>query len=394
MTERLYYHDSNLLEFEATIVRTGEQDGRTFTVLDKSAFYPTSGGQQYDTGRLNTIDIVDVQEGPEGEVLHFSGQPVGAAGTVVAGVVDKERRRRHCCFHTAQHILSHIFATLFDMPTVSVHLGEEYGAVELQGRMPSSEQLDQVEKRANEIIREAHPVTIIFAEGDELASMPLRKPPQRGGKIRVVRIGELECVACGGTHCSNSAEVGMLKIVGLEKLRGHPLVKFLVAERAFEDYRSRFEVTSQLAQSLTCHHQDLPDKFAVLAAESKTIRRQLTDLYKELLPRRAEVMAAKARLESKKLVCSRSDLPDARLTGQLAPLVADEINGVALLVHDTRLFVACAQGSRFDAGELAKQLSERFSLKGGGNGRLAQLGGVEADKLAEIEAFLNTVMQG
>ncbi len=394
MTERLYYHDSNLLEFEATIVRTGKQDGRTFTVLDKSAFYPTSGGQQYDTGRLNTTDIVDVQEGPEGEVLHFSRQPVSAAGTSVMGVVDRERRRRHCCFHTAQHILSHIFATLFDMPTVSVHLGEEYGAVELQGSVPSSEQLDQVEKRANEIIREAHPVTIIFAEGDELASMPLRKPSQRGGKVRVIRIGELEYVACGGTHCSNSAEVGMLKIVGVEKLRGHPLVKFLVAERAFEDYRSRFEVTSQLAQSLTCHHQDLPDKFAVLAAENKSVRRQLTDLYKELLPRRAEVIAEKARLESKKLVCSRSELPDSRLAGQLAPLVADEIKGVALLVHDTRLFVACAQGSTFDAGELAKQLSERFGLKGGGNSRLAQLGGVESDKLAEIEVFLNTVVQG
>jgi len=172
MTERLYYHDSRLLEFEGAITRTGREQERYYTVLDRTAFYPTSGGQANDTGRLNGVEIIDVQEADDGEIKHFSMEQVGESGAPVRGVIDRERRRRHCCFHTGQHVLSHVFLDLLNMPTVSVHLGEEYGAVEMNGVMPTDEQLSRAEDRANELIREAHPVTILFADAEEIETIP------------------------------------------------------------------------------------------------------------------------------------------------------------------------------------------------------------------------------
>jgi len=393
MTERLYYHDSRLLEFEATITRIGQENGGVYTVLDRTAFYPTSGGQSHDTGRINDVEVIDVQETAEGEVRHFTGRKTGEVGATVTGVVDGERRRRHCCLHTAQHMLSHVFFKLFDMPTVSVHLGEEYGAVELDGAMPSTEQLNRAEDRVNEMIREAHPVIILFAEGEEVSSLPLRRPAKKPGRLRVVRIGDFEWSACGGTHCRNTAELGVIKLIGLEKLRGHPLVKFLSADAAFKDYRARFDVTSALTQELTCGLRDLPERVTMLTNQNRSLRQDLASLYRELLPRRAENLAAQAKAAGRALVCGRSDLPESRLSGQLAALMAAEVGGVALLLHETRLFLACVENGPHDAGALAKMLNQQFGLKGGGSRSLAQLGGADPERLAEYESFLTEVVQ-
>lgn len=393
MTERLYYNDSARLEFDATIVRVGEESGRSFVVLDRSAFYPTSGGQQFDTGRLNDIDIIDVTEDGDGDVRHYSEQPIGDVGMKIAGVIDRERRRRHCCLHTGQHILSHVSMHLYKLKTVSVHLGDEYGAVELEGKFPSPEELTRIETEANEIVRDAHRVTILFAEGEELAALPLRKPPQRSGKIRIVNIGDLEYSACGGTHCANSSEIGILKIIGVEKLRGHVLIKFLVGRLAFDDYSSRFEITSELARKFTCHHTDLPERIESLSSQQKDLKQELVALYKELLPIRAEELAAPAAADGSRFLCAGSDLPDARLTSQLASLVADKIGGVVMLGQETRLVLAVAEASPFDARKLVGELAEKFGLKGGGNRQLAQLGGADAERLEEYETFVNGLLQ-
>lgn len=394
MTERLYYHDSARLEFDATIARTGEEGGRHVTVLDRSAFYPTSGGQQFDTGRLNDVDIVDVTEDADGDVLHYSEQPIGVVGEKVAGQIDRERRQRHCCLHTGQHILSHVAVQLYKLKTVSVHLGDEYGAVELEGKFPSPEELTRIETEANEMVRKAHPITILFAEGEELAALPLRKPPQRSGKIRIVNIGDLEYSACGGTHCANSAEIGILKIIGVEKLRGHVLIKFLVSTLAFDDYRARFEVTSELARTFTCHYIDLPDRITTLLADQKTLKQEQVSLYKELLPIRAEELAAPVLTEGNRFLCAISDLPDARLTSQLAQLIAKRIAGVVLFRHENRLVLAAADDGPFDAQKLVGELTNKFGLKGGGNRQLAQVGGADPERLSEYESFVMDLLTG
>ncbi|MDH3891583.1 MAG: alanyl-tRNA editing protein [candidate division Zixibacteria bacterium] len=393
MTERLYYHDSGLLTFQATIVGSRDEDGRSVTVLDRSAFYPTSGGQQFDTGRLNDCDIIDVSETEDGQVRHYSVQRVGEVGDEVAGLVDRDRRRRHCCLHTGQHILSHVSMQLYELKTVSVHLGDEYGAVELDGGSLSPEDIIRLELRANEIVGRAHPVEIIFAEGDELAALPLRKPPKRSGRIRVINIGDFEYSACGGTHCANSSEIGVVKIIGVEKIRGHVLIKFLVGVQAFDDYCARFEVTSELARKFTCHYKDLPEKIESLTGQQKELKQELVGLYKEILPIRADKLAAPVIAKEGRLLGAESDLPGARLMSQLAQLIAERIHGVALLSRENRLVLAVAEESPFDARKLAAQLSERFGVKGGGNRLLAQVGGAESTMLREYEMFVKGLIE-
>jgi alanyl-tRNA synthetase len=227
LTDRLYYHDPDLLEFEAVISSVHKREAKVGTVLDRSAFYPTSGGQLHDIGRLNGVAVIDVEEDEDGQVVHVTESTVGEVGRRIQGAVDAERRWRHRQQHTAQHILSALCANLYNAETVSVHLGESYGAVELDVPAVSDSDMTQLEAEANRVVREAQPVEILLLSPEEAQRLALRRPPAREGIIRIIKTGELDWSACGGTHCRNTAQVGLIKLAGTEKLRGHCVVRFL-----------------------------------------------------------------------------------------------------------------------------------------------------------------------
>lgn len=394
MTERLYYSDSSLLEFEATIVEQGAHERKTYTILDKSAFYPTSGGQLHDTGTLNGIAVIEVIETDTDEVWHISDKPVGKIGDTVRGVIDKDRRHMHRQMHTAQHILSQAFIRLNGYETVSVHLGQEYAAVELDAKQMSLERVTSAEQMAQEVVAASYPVEILFIDSNEAASLPLRKIPAREGTIRVIRIGEFDWSACGGTHCNNTAEVVVLKITGVEKMRGRSLVKFLVGQQALDDYHNRFSVTSQLSQQFTCHVNDLVDKVSKLAADNDSIRKEIARLQKELMPVWAEELAAGAQAcGAYQLVCREIELSDDRHARQLASLVAGRIDGVVLLLASERLLVAVSPESKLHAGHLAKQFCELTGLRGGGSAALAQIGGAEKEKMAHYREVIGKLLR-
>lgn len=389
MTDRLYYRNSALLTFEAEIVDTGAFENRFYTVLDRSAFYPTSGGQLFDTGTLNEIAVIDVIESEDKEVLHITEVPVGKEGDTVTGKVDKQRRLKNRQVHTAQHILSQAFIKVCGAETVSVHLGEEYATIELNAADISDDNLLKTEKLANEVVEDNLPVDIIFADDELLKYLPIRKIPEREGELRVIKIGDFECSACGGTHCNRTAEVGFIKIVGTEKIRGHVQIKFLAGNLALMDYMNRFMVTNRLSKAFTCHVNDLPDKIEKLTQDYKTAQKKITQLQKELLPARAELLAGEAKMAGKVKACCRiiSDL-DNNAVNFLTALVADKIKGLALFMTGERLFLAVADKTPFDAGELMKQLALQMQLKGGGSRKAAQAGGIEPDKFEEYKDFI------
>lgn len=394
MTQRLYYDNPELMEFSATVVDTGVRDDRFYTVLDRSAFYPTSGGQLFDTGLLNDKRVIDVIEDGEDRVLHITAEPAAAAGDTVRGIVDARRRNLHRQQHTAQHIISQAFVELCGFATVSVHLGEEYGAVELDTEDISPDQIRQAEEYSAQVMFADYPVEIRFVEREEALRLPLRKVPEREGKIRVVAIGEFDYSACGGTHCRSTAQVGILKVMGTEKMRGHVLVKFLAGEQARSDYSRRLQITDELSSQFTCHCNDLLEKTAKLAEENKLVRRELGRLQKEMLPSRADSLAESNReVAGYRLVTAGLGEYDPKLAGELSGLVAERVGGLAVLLTGDRMFVAAAPGSGLHAGQLVKLLSERTGLRGGGGESRAQVGGTEAALLEEyaghFEAILN-----
>ncbi len=298
---------------------------------------------------------------------------------------------RHRRQHTAQHILSQSFIRCLSAETVSVHLGEEYGAVELNRDELSEDQLEEVERFANRIVADGLPVKILFVEGDELDRLPLRKIPHRTGPLRVIQVGEFDYSACGGTHCVNSSEVLGIKLIGTEKIRGHLLVNFLSGEQAWEDYRARFRVTSLLSQQLTCHINDLLVRFDKLTEENKQLRKEQAEAQKQLLPIKASQLASKVKGS---LVAEDIGPFDKKLIGQLAGMVASQIEGLALLLSEERLTVAAADGTKFDAGEIARRLGSECGLKGGGNARQAQLGGASPEQFSRYVKIVNDVMAG
>jgi alanyl-tRNA synthetase len=276
---------------------------------------------------------------------------------------------------------------------MSVHLGEEYGAVELQVESIPEEQLREIEKTANEIIGENVPVEVTFVDGAQAAAMPLRKEPSREGELRVVRIGEFDYSACGGTHCRTSGGVGLIKIIGVDKMRGRALVKYLAGALAVRDYARRFDVTDVLARSFSCHPDDLPGIVGKLQDDAAAVRRELTEAQKELLPIRAE------QLSQNPIVCGRYKLVMEKLSGidasagsRLAGMIADRIGGVAALIVDERLVLTAAAGSGLHAGNLIRKLASLTGLKGGGNERAAQLGGVSTDRAAAVQDELRTML--
>jgi alanyl-tRNA synthetase len=393
MTKRLYYENPGLLEFDAKIVKTEQVNGKFVTILDETAFYPTSGGQPHDTGLLQNFEVIEVLEDESGTIRHITSNQVGLTGDSVRGKIDPERRQYFRQLHTAQHILSRAFINLFNAETVSVHLGEDYGAVELDTSAISIAQAGAAEELANQIIQNNDSIEIIFADEKEAAKLPLRKKPERTGTIRIIKIGELDWSACGGTHCISTAEVILVKVISIEKQRGHALVKFLAGTKAVDDYNLRFSVTDQLTKSLTCSLNDLPDRLSKLSEENKELRRQLSDLQLQLMTVNVVRLSLDSVVVGKiKLVCSVAPEMDTRLLGILTTELAKNINGIAVLLLDNRLSIAVATATNLDAGVIVKQLAAKFSLKGGGNKNLAQLGGVDPTKINEYKTELMAIL--
>jgi alanyl-tRNA synthetase len=342
-----------------------------------------------DRGSLNGVKVIEVLETDSGDVEHITRRQVGKKGDMIEGVVDKERRNRNRQLHTAQHILSQAFVKLFGYETVSVHLGEEYGAVELKVAKVSGGELSRAESMANEIIEHNYPVETSFVERDEARKLPLRKVPKRAGTIRVVKIGEFDWSACGGTHCLSTLEVGLIKITGVEKMRRRMLVKFLAGNQAFDDYRLRFSVTDELARSLTCHVGDLPSKITKLIEKNKELEKEIFHARTYLLLTRVDELFGQAETTGDiKLVADVMDDLDVSQATELATTLADHINGLVLFCVEKRLLLAVGPRSGLHAGDLMKQLVGFFDLKGGGGPTLAQAGGADPKLMEDYKKML------
>ena len=254
-TDRLYYTDSYVREFRACVVESEAAGLRV--ALDRTAFYPTSGGQPFDLGTLGGARVIEVIDEEE-RVIHVLQSPL-TAGAEVEGRIDWARRFDHMQQHTGQHLLSAVFEELYAMPTVSFHLGAESSTIDLGASSLDEARttLDEartaaVEERCAEIAAQARPV--IVAVEDSGSAAGLRKESQRTGTLRIVTIQNLDRSACGGTHVSSTAEIGPILIRKIEKIRGNVRVEFVCGLRAIrrtrEDYRALSEIGRTLSVSL------------------------------------------------------------------------------------------------------------------------------------------------
>jgi alanyl-tRNA synthetase len=390
MTDRLYYTDPYLREFDGAIVRLEDRDGRTHVVLDRSAFYPTSGGQPFDTGTLNGLPVVDVVDDDDGIVTHVIDATAATMriGETVHGVIDWTRRFDHMQQHTGQHVLSAAFDRLFHVRTVSFHLGAGASTIDL-AREVSPQEVAAAESEANRIVWDDRPVAIRFADADEAARMPLRKESKREGRLRLVDVDAFDLSACGGTHVARTGVIGIIAIASWERFKGGQRLEFLCGGRALTRFRALRDTAAAGMRLLSVTADELPAAIERLQADAKDERRTNAALQSELARYRADELAASAEPVAGGRVVLRALDADANTLKSLAMAIAAKPGtGAVLLSTSSPALVVVARASdvKLDANAILKALTARFGGRGGGKPELAQGGGLSATPAEILDA--------
>ena len=380
MTERLYYDDAYRTTFEARVLRIEHDPDRTIAYLDRTAFYPTSGGQPFDTGRLGDATVLEVVESADGGIAHLIDRPIVTDSTV-RGHVDWGRRFDHMQQHTGQHILSAAFVQTCQAETVGVHLGQQSSTIDLD-RIVGPDECRAGEDVANATVWRDRPVLVRFADAAEAASMPLRKASAREGRLRLVDIEDVDLSACGGTHVSRTGEVGAIGVLRVERYKGGSRLEFACGGRAVHAFRQLRDAVIGATQRLSVLPGELPSAIDRLQAENKAAVRQrkalqarLTGFEADALTRRASEMAGCA------VVIETLEGHDAASLKELGMAIAGRAGHVAVLLSASPPVVAVVASARdtpVDAGALVRALTARFGGRGGGRRAVAQAGGLDA----------------
>jgi alanyl-tRNA synthetase len=387
MTDRLYYHDSFLYDFDARVVDAVDSNGRTAIVLDRTAFYPTSGGQVHDLGIVTAdgqqIKVTEVADDETGRVLHFVSEPL-AVGAQVHGRVDAARRRDHVQQHSGQHVLSAAFIRLFNMSTVSFHMGDESCTIDLETSGLSPAQAQKAEYLANQVIAEDRPVGIRFVPLEEARQLGLRKlPPKQTGDLRLIDITDFDLTACGGTHVRATGQIGSILLRKIEKVKQGVRVEFVCGLRAVNTARRDYTMLTEAAALYSSHIYDLPEQVRKSLAEVKAVGKTQYKLLEEMAELSAERMLAQTS-GSPQVITEFVPDRDAVFIKLLAQkLTAGKSPVIALLAAGSgqpTLVFAQTPGQKSNMGQLMKDAMAQLGGRGGGSADMAQ-GGLPANSL-------------
>ena len=382
LTDRLYYHDSFLREFDATVISCTPEGPRWKVILNKTAFYPTSGGQPHDLGTLGDAQVVEVVDAPHAaagpndthHVVHYTTAEVPAGP--VHGQIDWPRRLDHMQQHTAQHLLSAAFIELFGFETASFHLGKEISTIDLRAPSLVPRQLEEAERRTNEIIFEDRPVEIRFGTAQELAESGIRKKVEREGILRAIEVEGFDRQPCGGTHLARTGQAGLILLRKLERSREHWRIEYAAGYRALAAARGDFATLTQAATLLSCALADVPAGIAKNIEDRRTnssaikrLEERLADLEARALLQQQPETPAAVRL----IVFTPPDATPAYLALLAAKLSAEK-NVIALLLsRETGHVVAVRSPDLLqDLGTTLRESLKEFGGKGGGAKHFAQ----------------------
>ncbi len=368
MTERIYYHDSYAAEFQAHIVASNPD--RTRVYLDRTAFYPSSGGQPFDLGQLGGVPVIEIID-EEDRIAHVLAAPLETVE--VSGQIDWNRRFDHMQQHTGQHLLSAVFADLAKAATVSFHLGAESSTIDLAVPSLDPDVIQAVERRANEVAFENRPVSVDFQQSSDAAG--LRKASGREGLLRIVSIRELDRSACGGTHVRATGEIGPILLRKLEKIRGNLRIEFLCGMRSVRRARADYEALSRIARSFSAPLEEAPALVAAqiekLAESDKTRRR----LSAELATARGRELYAVTQPDAdgtRRSIRRLDVLTDDQRTE--AQSFASGPKAVMLLLarNPPTVLLAASKDSGVDAGRWLKTVLAEVGGRGGGSPTMAR----------------------
>lgn len=372
-TTRLHYDDPLLVRFDARVIAHDRFSGKRSIVLDRSAFYPESGGQMGDVGAIGGISIVDVQIDDDGVVHHVVAEDASPppVGEEIVGEVDRVRRRVHMSLHTGQHMLSRALVDVANAETVSSRLGESACTIDVaQGAKLEERDVARAEEMVNAIVDDDVPVRQWFPEAAEIATLPLRRAPKVTDRIRVVSIGEFDVSPCGGTHCLRSAQVGLVRVTGVERYKGSLRVLFSAGPRARRELARHDDTLRTMARSLTCSPTDVANALDKVRRELDTTRETLGKARALLAEGAAKDLWSTAERSGNRNVVAEFADGGVEFLRAVASRIVAHSDGVALLAMkiDDGLHVLVDRGasSTFDCGAFVKRAAASAGGKGGG----------------------------
>jgi len=384
MTEKLFYRDAYKREFTARVVRRVRIKDKPGLVLDRTCFYPASGGQPHDLGTINGVPLLEVLTEGEDIVHLLEGE---VAADEVVGKVDWARRFDHMQQHTGQHILSRALKRALGAETVSFHLGKEVSTVDLNRAPLSLEEVERAEELANRVVFENRKVTARFVEEDELARLGLPKPPDLRGPIRVVEVEGFDRSLCGGTHVRSTGEVGLIKVIKAERRGAETRLEFLCGGRALADYRDKNRILQRAASSLTVGFWELPEAVARLQEGNKDLHRRLRLLQERLVGLEATQLLREAEEAGGiRLVVGAFQERSPDELRRLASSLTKEESVIALLggiSGRAHLVFAASKGVPLDMQALLRRVCSLIGGRGGGSRDMAQGSGPVTERLEE-----------
>lgn len=372
-TKRLYFENPYQVEFEAQVVEKVILEQKPALILDQTCFYPESGGQPYDKGLINGIEVSKVLE-DERRVVHLLAEDISS--DKVTGKIDWQTRFDHMQQHSGQHILSQSFYELLSAETISFHLGEVFSTVEIDLRKISEEEVESVERRANEIVFQDREIKFYFIPEEKIESIPLRKPPKKKGLIRVVEVSDFDYSACGGTHVHRAGEIGLIKILKWERIRNNTRFEFVCGKRTMEDYICKNRILRELSTKFTVKEREVLSSVEKLFSDLKSQKKKNKKMQEKIIQHEAQEIIQKAK---KRII---KEVFTGRTPEEVRFLALNIIRKGDLIVlfglkgeRRVHLVLACSENLNIDMRELVPLVSSLIKGRGGGSSSLVEVAG-------------------
>lgn len=370
LEQKLYYTDAYKKDFTTKVIKQDyDKDGNLYVVLNETAFYPTGGGQPHDTGTLNGIAVLDVEEVND-EIRHFITEQLHTEE--VEGKINWERRFDHMQQHAAQHILSAAFWDHFNIPTIGFHLGKETVTIDLETENLHAETVEEAVQIANKIVFENHPIRTLWMNLEEAKTLPLRKEPTMTENIRVVIIENFDYNGCGGTHPKRTGEVGPIQVLGWERNKGGIRLTFIAGWRTLKLMGQQQQIIKDVSKQLNSSEIDIPTKVAQLLTSQKENEKAIQTMNEKLLYAEAnELLQQPAEIHASILISqvftNRSMQEIAKLSAIITEQQEHAITYFVIQNEDKlQCILACGKSITLDMNALLKEALPTIDGKGGG----------------------------
>ncbi len=379
--KRLYLESPYKVEFEAQVVEKVIWEQKPALFLDQTCFYPESGGQPCDKGMINEVEVLKVLE-DETRIIHLLAEDISSAK--VTGKIEWQTRFDHMQQHSGQHILSQSFHELLGAETLSFHLGEAISSVEMDLRKISEEEVENVERRANEIVFQDREIKCYFIPEEKIESVPLRRPPKKKGLIRVVEVSDFDFSACGGTHVARAGEIGLIKILRLERIRNNIRFEFICGKRALEDYLRKNRILRELSTRFTVNEGEIINTAEKLSSDLKSQKRKGKKMQEKIARYEAQEIIREAKEKIIKEVFVDKTPEEVRYLVLNIIRKGDFVVLFGLKGEERgHLILACSENINIDMREIVPLVSSLIKGKGGGRPSLVEVAGEEKENLEQ-----------